>query len=281
MSDFVTRFAPSPTGLLHLGHAASAFAVWDRAAAAGGRLLLRIEDIDQTRCRPQFEMAILNDLRWLGLDWPEPVRRQSDHFPEYEAVITGLHRRGLAYRCFRTRREVAAEADRAPHGTEPVFRGAALSEDEEAARLSAGHAHAWRLSVAAAREALGKRADTLAYVETSGGQARTVSVDLGTISDVVIGRKDSPASYHLAACHDDALQGVTHVIRGEDLASSTPVHVLLQALMDWPQPVYHHHRLLLDTDGKRFAKRNKSVTLEQMRESGVTPDEIRRMTAAP
>lgn len=281
MSGFVTRFAPSPTGLLHLGHAASAFRVQDLAQAAGGTIRLRIEDIDTARCRPEFEAAILEDLAWLGLEWQGPVRRQSEHFDAYARVIGQLHQRGLAYRCFRTRREVAAEADRAPHQREAVFRGSPLPIAEEQARLSAGDPHAWRLSIAAARDWLGADADNLVYTETGMPGEMQVRVATDTLSDVVIGRKDSPASYHLAACHDDALQGVSHVIRGEDLIPSTPVHVLLQALMGWPRPVYHHHRLLLDENGKRFAKRDTSVTLRHLRESGVTPEEIRRMTLRP
>lgn len=280
MSSFVTRFAPSPTGFLHLGHAASAFAVWDWAHSADGSVILRIEDIDLNRCRPEFEAAIFEDLAWLGLVWPAPVRRQSEHFSEYERVIDILHQRGLAYRCFRTRQEVAAQSDRAPHAPEPVFRGAPLPAYEEKRRLETGQAHAWRLSISAARDWLGPRASHLCYIETSGGSQRQIDIDPDTLSDIVIGRKDSPASYHLAACHDDALQGVSHVIRGDDLAPSTPVHILLQALMGWPQPVYCHHRLLLDADGKRFAKRNKSVTLRDLRATGVTPEQIRRMTAA-
>ena len=212
------------------------------------------------------------------------MRRQSDHFNEYEAVISSLHARGLAYRCFRTRREVAAQSDRAPHAPEPVFRGASLDPGEEAERLAAGEPHAWRLSIPAARDWLaahrhrGRRAERLGYTETAGGGDHHVAVALDAISDVVVGRKDSPASYHLAACHDDAKQGVTHVIRGEDLVASTPVHVLLQELMGWPRPVYHHHPLLLDENGKRFAKRDRSLTLRHLRESGMTRDEIRRMT---
>ncbi len=279
MSAFVTRFAPSPTGRLHIGHAASAFRVFDAASLAGGTALLRIEDIDRTRCRPEYEAAILEDLAWLGLQWPSPVRRQSDHFASYSAVIDALHARGLAYRCFRTRREVAELSDRAPHAPEPLFRAGPLPAAAETEKLASGEPHAWRLSVTAAAEALGSAASALEWIETAGGSERCCHVDIRALSDVVIGRKDSPASYHLASCHDDALQGVTHIIRGKDLSASTPLHVLLQALMGWPTPVYHHHALLLDSDGKRLAKRNKAVTLKSLRDQGVTPAQIRRMTA--
>ncbi len=274
----LTRFAPSPTGLLHLGHAAAAFRVWEAARSVGGRVRLRIEDIDRQRCRPEFEAAILEDLTWLGLAWDGPVRRQSEHFDAYRATIETLAARGLVYRCFRTRADVAAESDRAPHGAEPRFRGGPLPEAEERRRLARGDAHAWRLSVDAARGALAAQAETLSYRETGRGREQDVPVDWQTLSDVVLARKDVPTSYHLACTHDDALQGVTHIIRGEDLVASTPVHVVLQALMGWPTPVYHHHALLLDEQGKRFAKRNRSMTLAALRRKGVTPEDIRRMT---
>ncbi len=279
MSSLVTRFAPSPTGRLHLGHAASALTVWRLAREAGGRVLLRIEDIDRTRCRPEFEAGIVEDLAWLGLNRDSPVRRQSDHFDAYRAALETLHARGLVYRCFRTRSEIAAAADRAPHGREPVYRSAPLASVEEARRLKAGEPHAWRLDVEAAIAVLGDRAGRLAYTELGSGAAHRVRVDPDAVADVVLARKDTPTSYHLACCHDDALQGVTHVIRGADLEGSTPVHVLLQALMDWPTPLYHHHPLMTGPDGRRLAKRDHSVTLAFLRENGVTPDEIRRMCA--
>lgn len=274
----LTRFAPSPTGLLHLGHAAAAFHVWDAARSVGGSVRLRIEDIDRQRCRPEFEAAILEDLAWLGLDWDGPVRRQSEHFSAYRTTIEALADRGLVYRCFRTRADIAAQSDRAPHGAEPRFRGRPLPPAEEQARLTRGDAHAWRLSVEAAQAALGARASKLSYRETGHGPPRDVSLDWQALSDVVLARKDVPTSYHLACTHDDALQGVTHIVRGDDLVASTPVHVVLQALMDWPTPVYHHHALVRDEQGKRFAKRNRSMTLSALRKKGVTPDDIRRMT---
>ena len=270
----ITRFAPSPTGFLHLGHLASAKAVWEAADAVGGQALLRIEDIDQTRCKPEFEAAIYEDLRWLGFDWPEPVRRQSAHFDEYAGVLEDLRARGLIYRCFRTRKEVMAETLRAPHEAPQAFVSAALPPSEEASHLEAGDPFAWRLSLAAAKAALGARFDGLGYKDMSSGEARFVRADLARQGDVILARKDTPTSYHLAACHDDAAQGVTHIVRGVDLAASTDVHVLLQALMDWPVPVYTHHELLTDETGKRFAKRDKSVTLRALREAGFAPADL-------
>ena len=270
----ITRFAPSPTGYLHLGHAASAYAVWQAAKRAGGEVLLRIEDIDQTRCKPEFEAAIHEDLVWLGFAWAEPVRRQSDHLDDYRKTLEALRARGLLYRCFKTRKEVAAEIDRAPHDAPKAFIGAELPEDDEQARLDDGHSFAWRLSLARAKDALGPRFQALEYCEMGKGGARTVKAEPDLHGDVILARKDTPTSYHLAACHDDALQGVTHIIRGVDLAASTHVHVLLQALMDWPTPLYTHHELMTDETGKRFAKRDKSVTLRALREAGAQPADL-------
>ncbi|HPE47986.1 MAG TPA: tRNA glutamyl-Q(34) synthetase GluQRS [Hyphomonas sp.] len=281
MSNFVTRFAPSPTGYLHLGHAASAFHVWDAARAAGGPVLLRIEDIDRTRCRPEYEAAILEDLAWLRLDWAPPLRRQSDHFDEYQAVLDTLRARGLLYRCFRTRREIAAALPAGADPDETGFIGRPLPEAEERSRLARGHAFAWRLSLAAARDALGPRFAGLSYVDESSGTARRVPADPAPFGDVVLARKETPASYHLACCHDDALQGITHVIRGEDIREMTAVHALLQALMDWPQPVYRFHPLVLGPDGKKLSKRSGDRGLRAYRDEGMTPDDLRRLTGLP
>jgi glutamyl-Q tRNA(Asp) synthetase len=278
MGEFTTRFAPSPTGYLHLGHACSAFHVWQGAQAENGRVLLRIEDIDQTRCRPEYETAILEDLSWLGLAWDGPVRRQSDHFADYEAVLEQLRQRGLIYRCFRTRREIAAAL---PAGADPDaagFTARPLPASEEESRLERGHAFAWRLSLAAARDALGPRYQRLAYIDETDGTARSVAADLRPFGDVVLGRKETPTSYHLACCHDDALQGITHVIRGEDIREMTAIHALLQALMDWPQPVYRFHTLILGPDGKKLSKRSGDRGLRAWRDEGKTPDDLRRMT---
>jgi glutamyl-Q tRNA(Asp) synthetase len=273
----VTRFAPSPTGLLHLGHAFSALTAFDAAREAGGRFLLRIEDIDQTRSRPEFEAAIFEDLAWLGIEWEEPVRRQSEHLEEYHTVLSGLIARQLCYRCFRTRKEILDDIANAPHAKDPasqeVFRGEALPQAEEAERLAANEPFAWRLSLKKARAALGPAYFTMLF-EDENGKVRATPEMLG---DVVLGRKDFPASYHLASVWDDAQAGVTHVIRGEDLRQAAHLHVLLQKLLDLPQPAYRHHRLLVDEDGKRFAKRDQSMTLRALREAGKTPADIRAM----
>lgn len=273
-----TRFAPSPTGRLHLGHAASAFAVWDAAEAAGGEVCLRIEDIDQARCRPPFEAAILEDLAWLGLKWTGAVRRQSDHFAEYATVLNALRARGLVYRCFLTRREIAA---RLPAGADPDEGGLVsrpLPEHDEALRLEHQAAFAWRLSLAAARSELGTRFDTLCYSEDTPHGPRAVPARPDAFGDVVLARKDTPASYHLACCHDDSLQGITDVIRGEDLRAVTGIHALLQALMGWPSPVYRFHPLILGPDGKKLSKRFGDKSLGDFRREGMTPDDIRSMT---
>jgi glutamyl-Q tRNA(Asp) synthetase len=267
---FVTRFAPSPTGWLHRGHAFSALSAWSAATAAGGRFLLRIEDIDETRRRPEFEAAIYEDLAWLGLDWEQPPRRQSDHMDDYARTLRELGERGLIYRCFRTRREVAEAIASAPHGAMEVFRGAPLAPEEEMRRLEAGEPFAWRLSLAAAVKALGGFQD-LAFVD--GDRLVRARPELG--GDVVLARKDVGVAYHMAVTHDDALQGVTHVIRGEDLLEATHVQRLLQALMGWPVPAYRHHRLLLGPDGKRYAKRDRAETLRELRAAGVTAAQLR------
>ncbi len=272
--SFVTRFAPSPTGYLHLGHAFSALTAFDAARAAGGRLLVRVEDIDQGRVRPEFEAAIFDDLAWLGVAWEEPVRRQSAHMAEYEGVLLGLIERQLVYRCFRTRKEIAEAIGSAPHG-EPLdaFRGEALAPDDEAARLAAGEAFAWRLSLKKARAALGPAYFALVFEDETG----PVRAEPDRHGDVVLARKDFATSYHLASVWDDALQGVTHVIRGEDLREAAHLHVLLAKLLDLPQPVYRHHKLILGEDGKRLAKRDAAATLKALRESGNTPADVRAM----
>lgn len=283
MNAFVTRFAPSPTGLLHLGHAFSALAAFDAAKAVGGRFLLRIEDIDQTRCRPEFEEEIFEDLAWLGIRWEEPVRRQSDHFADYDAALERLRAKGVVYRCFKTRKEIADEIARAPHlspdGPEgPQYVGEMLAAMEERAPLAEGAPFAWRLSMSAAREALGGAFDDLSFMEEGAGprgETGRIKATPEIFGDPVIARKDSGTSYHLASVHDDALQGVTHVIRGEDLFPAVHLHRLLQALLDLPAPVYRHHRLILDEAGKRFAKRDKAATLKSLRESGASAEEIK------
>lgn len=271
---FVTRFAPSPTGNLHLGHAFSALTAFNAARAANGRFLLRIEDIDQGRSRPEFEASLFEDLAWLGIAWEEPVRRQSEHMADYERALQSLIDRQLVYRCFRTRKEIAEAIASAPHGeAEEAFRGEALPPDEEAEKLEAGEAFAWRLSLKKARAALGPAYFALMFEDETG----PVRAEPERHGDVVLARKDFGTSYHLASVWDDALQGVTHVIRGEDLREAAHLHVLLQKLLELPRPVYRHHRLVLGEDGKRLAKRDQAATLKALRESGKTPADVRGM----
>ena len=274
----VTRFAPSPTGHLHLGHVHSALIAWRRARQAGGRFLLRIEDIDPARCRPEFARAIVDDLAWLGLDWDGQVRVQSAHLPEYRAVLDTLLARGLLYPCFCTRadiqREIAASAT-APHAPDGsvVYPGTCrmLSTAERTRRIDAGDGHALRLDVV---RALAGVAGTLTFEDEAEG---TVTCAPDRFGDVVLARKDAPASYHLCVTHDDAVQGVTLVTRGEDLKPATDLHRLLQALMGWPAPRYAHHRLVTDAQGRRLAKRDQAMTLRALRERGVSPQEVRRL----
>jgi glutamyl-Q tRNA(Asp) synthetase len=275
---FVTRFSPSPTGRLHRGHAFSALTAWRAARETGGGFLLRIEDIDPTRCKPEFEVAILEDLSWLGLDWDGPVRRQSDHPDDYAAVINDLNGRGLLYRCFRTRKDILDAIGDAPHGPVEAARPGPHPAEEEAALLAGGRPFAWRLSLDRAREALGDAWDALAFVEEGRGpegERGRVKARPETAGDVVLARKDAGTAYHVAVTHDDALQGVSHVIRGEDLFEATHVQVLIQALMGWPTPTYRHHRLLVGPDGRRYAKRDRSVTLAELRAGGLTPAALR------
>jgi glutamyl-Q tRNA(Asp) synthetase len=272
----ITRFAPSPTGYLHLGHAYSALIAWRTARDAGGKFLLRIEDIDTMRCKPEFTDAILEDLAWLGLDWDGELRRQSRHFDDYEAALDRLDAMGLIYPCFCTRAEIAAEIARAggaPQGDEgPIYPGTCrkLAAEERSRRVTSGEDFALRLDVAKAIKIVGP----LTWEEEGRG---TITVQSAFLGDVVLARKDTPTSYHLAVTVDDALQGVTLITRGTDLFMSTHIHRLLQALLDLPEPLYRHHKLLTDGQGKRFAKRDKALTLRALRESGHTQEEVRRM----
>ncbi len=262
MALYVTRFAPSPTGLLHLGHAFSALTAFDAARAVGGQFLLRIEDIDATRRRPEFEAAIYEDLAWLGLSWPEPVRRQSEHMADYAAALARLRDQRLLYRCFRTRREVLDAIASAPHGPgedATAFRGAALPADEEAALLAEGRPFAWRLSLDRAHAILGGFGG-LSFQEAGagpGGEHGAIPADPRPEGDVILARKDVGVAYHLAVVVDDALQEVSEVVRGADLFAATHVQRLLQALLGLPTPRYRHHRLLLGEDGRRLAKRSR------------------------
>jgi len=283
----IFRFAPSPNGHLHLGHALSALINFDVARAAGGRLLLRIEDIDEARCRPHFEQAIYEDLRWLGIAWEEPVRRQSDHFDDYRAALARLDAQGLIYPSFESRAEIAAlVAARERHGPwprdpdgAPLYPGEArsLTAAERGRRIAAGNPYALRLNMAAAMA----RGGAFWWPETGegppGGGATSVAALPEQWGDVVLARKETPTSYHLAVVIDDACQGVTHVVRGQDLFWATSVHRLLQALLGLPVPIYHHHRLILGGDGRKLSKSTRATALRALRESGATPGDIRRM----
>jgi len=274
--DYVTRFAPSPTGRLHLGHAYSAYLAYGAAKAAGGRFLLRIEDIDQTRCRAEYEAGIFEDLAWLGLDWERPVRRQSDHFDDYFQALERLKSAGLLYRCFRTRREILDQMASAPHGPVRSYRSSPLPAFEEASRLEAGEAFAWRLSLDRAREVLGAAFYDLSFldVDLDGAKARVVQADPCPHGDVVLARKDVGVAYHLAVVVDDALQGVTEVVRGEDLKEAAHIQRLLQALLGLPTPRYRHHPLIVGPDGARLAKRVGSQSLLDLRTSGLGPEAV-------
>jgi glutamyl-Q tRNA(Asp) synthetase len=288
MSSLVCRFAPSPNGYLHLGHALSALMNFDLARAAGGRFLLRIEDIDRARRRSEFETAIYEDLSWLGISWDGPVERQSEHLDEYRAALAHLEAEGLVYPSFESRAEIAALVSatpgtwpRDPDGV-PLYRGtaAALSRSEQARRIAAGEPHALRLDIAAAIARAGALTSSLTWTETGAGpdgETGTIVAAPARWGDVVLGRKEAPASYHLSVVIDDARQGVTRVVRGRDLFWSTGVHRLLQALLDLPVPVYHHHRLVLDAAGRKLSKSTQATALRSLRQDGVTAAEIRRM----
>lgn len=275
----VTRFAPSPTGYLHIGHAYSALAAHDRAREAGGRFILRIEDIDHTRCRQEYVDAIRDDLQWLGLRWDGPVRQQSQHVTDHRAAIERLSALDLLYPCFCTRREIAEEIARspqAPHGPDGyLYPGICrhLPRGDRARRIAAGDAYALRIDIAKAR---GRSGDTLTFEDEMRGR---VDAQPELLGDVVLARKDMPTSYHLAVTVDDALQGVTLVTRGADLFHATHLQRLLQALLDLPVPSYHHHPLLLGPDGKRLAKRDQAQTLRSLREAGTSAADLREMIA--
>jgi len=271
----VTRFAPSPTGYLHLGHAYAAI----RAHDSGERFLLRIEDIDRARCRPEFEDAIYEDLSWLGLTWQKPVVRQSDRSDTYRDALDRLDSQGLTYPCFCTRKEIADEIARAvsaPHGAEgPLYPGTCRSLSAEARRekIASGIPYALRLDAAKAA-----KAGPLTFQETGEGpncERGTIPVDPVSLGDVVLARKEMPAAYHLAVVVDDAFQGVTLVTRGNDLFAATHVQRLLQVLLDLPELTYAHHKLILDVEGKKFSKRDYAVTLRELRANGETPAGIR------
>ena len=273
--NWATRFAPSPTGLLHKGHAFSALTAAAAAQAMQGRFILRIEDIDFTRCRPEFEAAICEDLAWLGLEWPQPVLRQSEHMDDYLAALERLRAAGLVYRSFKTRKEILAAMASAPHGPLEGYRGARPAPVEEAARLAAGEPFAWRLDLAKAEAHCGP----LSFFEAGAGPAGEhgrVAVDARAAGDVVLARKDVGVAYHLAVVIDDARQQITEVVRGQDLFEATHIQRVLQALLGLPEPRYRHHRLIVGPDGQRLAKRTGAETLRAIRERGVAPEAVRR-----
>jgi glutamyl-Q tRNA(Asp) synthetase len=273
----ITRFAPSPTGRLHIGHAYSALFAYEKAMESNGRFILRIEDIDTGRCRPEFTEGIYEDLRWLGLEWEEPVRLQSRHMDVYKAALDRLDTDGLLYPCFCTRKDIRDEIERAggaPHGPEgTLYPGTCrtLSAAEKAQNMAKGTPYALRLNMQAALAYINHT--SLFFNDYTHGQVKATPEILG---DVVLARKDCPTSYHLSVCVDDAVQGITCVTRGEDLFYATHLHRLLQELLSLPVPEYHHHPLLTDEHGQRFAKRNKSVTLEEMRHEGYTAEDLKR-----
>ena len=282
----VFRFAPSPNGYLHLGHALSALRNAEMARAKGGRLLLRIEDIDTTRCRPEYEAAIYEDLAWLGLQWEAPVRRQSEHYEDYSAALAKLEAMGLIFPSFETRAEIARLVaaretqgpwPRDPDGA-PLYPGQAnvMPDSERKRRMGDGEPYALRLDMRAALA----RAGRLSWVETGAGPAGEtgiVAADPAAWGDVILARKETPTSYHLAVVIDDAAQGIGEVVRGRDLFHSTGVHRLLQTLLGLPQPYYHHHRLILDADGNKLSKSTQSTGLRELRAGGASPSQIRRL----
>jgi glutamyl-Q tRNA(Asp) synthetase len=274
----VFRFAPSPNGFLHLGHALSALLNADSARAAGGRLLLRIEDIDASRCRPEYEAAIYEDLAWLGLTWEQPVRRQSEHFDAYRDALVELEAMDLIYPSFESRAEIAAMViardatgawPRDPDGA-PLYPGDAksLALADRERRIASGEPYALRLDMAAAAQLTGP----LIWSENGLKQA----ADPAAWGDVILARKDAPASYHLAVTVDDATQGVTDVVRGADLFHATSVHRLLQSLLGLPAPRYHHHRLILDADGRKLSKSTRATALRELRAQGITAPGVRK-----
>ena len=281
----VFRFAPSPNGALHTGHALSALINQQMAAKAGGRLLLRIEDIDQTRCTPQFEADIYRDLAWIGFAWEEPVRRQSQHFDEYAAALRQLEDMDLIYPAFLTRGEVkarvgAVEARGTPWPRDPD--GAPLYPPDDRERslkerqqlLQSGTRHAFRLDMAKALLHIGQ---SLTWEETGDAETGTINADPAAWGDVILSRSDAPSSYHLSVVMDDAAQGITHVVRGLDLFHATSVHRLLQHLLGLPQPAYHHHRLILGPDGRKLSKSEGATGLAALRAQGHSPADIHRL----
>lgn len=284
----VFRFAPSPNGRLHLGHAYSALLNQRMARACGGRLLLRIEDIDVTRCTPEFEAAIYRDLEWLGVEWETPVRRQSEHFDAYRDLLDRLIREELVYPAFMSRGEVRAaivEAEakggrwpRDPDGA-PLYPGddRRLGKRERRRRIERGDPFAWRLDIAAATKRIEGPLSWTEYADETMQETAAIEARPGDWGDVVVARKEIPTSYHLSVVADDALQGVTRVVRGRDLYLATALQRLLQEIFAIPAPTYFHHRLVTGTDGRKLSKSQGDTGIAELRERGVTPDGIRAM----
>ena len=284
-----TRFAPSPTGPLHLGHAYSALLAHDMAMGHGAEFLLRIEDIDQSRARPEWEAQIYDDLTWLGLWWPEPVMRQSENLPHYQAALKALWGRDLIYPCTCRRRDIQAALSAPQEGAEipvgpdgPVYPGTCRDKQASFAPDPLPDT-VLRLNM---RAAIGEIthapfAEPLTFVETGSGTSQVITVSpdeaISEIGDIVLSRRDMGTSYHLSVVLDDAAQGITHVVRAEDLFEATRIHVILQRLLDLPTPVYHHHRLIRDETGKRLAKRDDARAIAKYRADGATPEDIRRL----
>ncbi len=286
---YITRFAPSPSGRLHLGHAYSALTAYRAAKQNGGRFLLRIEDIDASRCKPEFTDGIFEDLAWLGLKWETPVRLQSEHMDDYQQALETLKDRGLLYPCFCTRKDIRAKINHTqgisgtPHHSAPergttglIYPGTCrtLSPTKAAALIQKDTPHAWRLNLSAALAQIKSKAPNeteLTWFDEVKGKIMTEPHLLG---DVILGRKEMPTSYHLSVVIDDALQNISHIVRGMDLFEATHIHIILQRLLGLPTPVYHHHALLLDDTGERFAKSSRSATLLSMRRSGISREQI-------
>ncbi|MBE2190875.1 MAG: tRNA glutamyl-Q(34) synthetase GluQRS [Alphaproteobacteria bacterium] len=280
--SFKTRFAPSPTGFLHIGHAASVWTVWEDAGQSPENFLLRIEDIDQTRCKPEFEQSIYEDLAWLGLSWKPPILRQSEHFKDYKNTLDTLHQKGLIYPCFCTRKEIELEilySATAPHGTEGlIYPGTCrhLSHSQQTEKMNASIPYALRLDTHKAWSHLSTH-QLYWHDRIKGKQETTEKLLLSSLGDPVLARKDTPASYHLCVTHDDNLQDISLITRGKDLFFSTHLHRLLQELLSYNVPEYHHHPLLTDNHGKQFSKRNHSLTLRDLRNKGLEVKTLRNM----
>ncbi|OIN85810.1 MAG: tRNA glutamyl-Q(34) synthetase GluQRS [Alphaproteobacteria bacterium CG1_02_46_17] len=279
---FKTRFAPSPTGYLHVGHALSAWCAWEDAEGHDQNFILRIEDIDQTRCKPEYESAIIEDLKWLGIKWAQPIRRQSEHFADYQQTLDHLTQQGLLYPCFCTRKDIEEEIssiNAAPHGLEGLVYPktcAHLSSGEREEKISSGKPYALRLNMAESLRRI-PASRLIWHDRIKGKQEPTANLLTTTLGDVVLARKDTPSSYHLCVTHDDHLQNISLVTRCQDLFFATHLHRLLQEILGYNVPEYHHHALLTDAQGKRFSKRDNGLTLRELRNKGLEPDQLRHI----